>query len=125
MRNLSYYFIGLSTLFALAGMAYGMYMGGTQDFTYSPAHAHNNLLGWLTMAVFGLYYRVAPAAAMTRLAAAHFWVTVAANLIFPIGIGMTVTGQGEALAIGGGALVIVSMVLFAIVVWRDRSAVTA
>lgn len=125
MRNLSYYFIGLSTLFALVGMAYGMYMGGTQDFTYSPAHAHNNLLGWLSMAVFGLYYRVAPAAAMTRLAAAHFWVTVVANLLFPIGIGMTVTGQGEMLAIVGGALVIVSMVLFAMVVWRDRSAVTA
>ena len=125
MRNLPNYFIGLSTLFALAGMAYGMYMAGSQDFTYSPAHAHNNLLGWLSMAVFGLYYRTSPIAALSTMAAAHFCVSVAANLIFPIGIGMAVTGRGEFLAALGGGLVILSMVLFAIVVWRDRPALTA
>ena len=43
MRNISSYFIGLATFFALAGMAYGMYMAGSEDHVFAGAHAHNNL----------------------------------------------------------------------------------
>lgn len=34
-----------------------MVMGIAQDFTLAPAHAHLNLLGWVTMALYGLYHR--------------------------------------------------------------------
>ncbi len=44
-------------LAALTGMTLGMIMGIEQDFTLAPAHAHLNLLGWVTMALYGLYHR--------------------------------------------------------------------
>ena len=44
----------VAALSALGGMALGISMGITQDFTLSPAHAHLNLLGWVTMALYGL-----------------------------------------------------------------------
>lgn len=47
-------FAGLS---ALMGMVAGIVMGILQDFTIAPAHAHLNLLGWVTMAIYGLYHR--------------------------------------------------------------------
>jgi hypothetical protein len=47
-------FAGLS---ALVGMIAGIVMGILQDFTIAPAHAHLNLLGWVTMALYGLYHR--------------------------------------------------------------------
>lgn len=47
----------VAALSALGGMALGISMGITQDFTLSPAHAHLNLLGWVTMALYGLYHR--------------------------------------------------------------------
>ncbi len=42
---------------ALIGMVAGIVMGLLQDFTIAPAHAHLNLLGWVTMALYGLYHR--------------------------------------------------------------------
>jgi hypothetical protein len=44
-------------LAALGGMTLGMQMGISQDFTLAPAHAHLNLLGWVTMTLYGLYHR--------------------------------------------------------------------
>lgn len=42
---------------ALGGMVLGIVMGIRQDFTLAPAHAHLNLLGWVTMAIYGLFHR--------------------------------------------------------------------
>jgi hypothetical protein len=36
---------------ALIGMCSSIYMGIAQDFTLAFAHAHLNLLGWMTMAL--------------------------------------------------------------------------
>ena len=35
----------------------GIYMGMHEDFTLAPVHAHINLLGWVTLALYGLYHR--------------------------------------------------------------------
>jgi cbb3-type cytochrome oxidase subunit 1 len=123
MKSLPYYFIGFATLFALLGMIYGMYMAGSEDHTLAGAHAHNNLLGWVTMAIYGLYYRVAPSS-ITRLATAHFAVALIANIIFPIGIAMAILGQSPVFAAVGGGLELLAMLIFAYVVWRNRAALT-
>ena len=51
------YCIGVAAVAALCGMGLGIFMGMNQDFTLMPAHAHLNLLGWVSMALYGLYYR--------------------------------------------------------------------
>lgn len=56
MRISDFCFI-VAALAALGGMGLGIFMGIAQDFTLSPAHAHLNLLGWVTMALYGLYHR--------------------------------------------------------------------
>ena len=35
----------------------GIWMGMHEDFTLAPVHAHINLLGWVTLALYGLYHR--------------------------------------------------------------------
>lgn len=47
----------MAGLAGLGGMSLGIVMGVSQDFTLSPAHAHLNLLGWVTLALYGLYHR--------------------------------------------------------------------
>jgi len=120
MRNIPFYFIGLAAVFALLGMFYGMYMAGSEDHTLASAHAHNNLLGWVTMAIYGLYYVTVPLA-LTRLASIHFGVALFANLVFPIGIALAIMGQTPALAAIGGALQIIGMLIFLYTVWRYRA----
>lgn len=55
--NASYFCFLVAALAAMTGMALGIHMGIAQDFTLAPAHAHLNLLGWVTMALYGLYHR--------------------------------------------------------------------
>jgi len=120
VKSIPYYFIGVAVIFALIGMGYGMYMAASQDHLLAGAHAHNNLMGWVTMAIFGLYYRAVPQA-VTSLATLHFWVTLVANLIFPIGIAIAILGMTPALAAIGGILEIISMLIFAYTVYRHRA----
>lgn len=124
MKNLPYLFIGLATLFALAGMGFGIYMSAIQDHTLSGAHAHNNLIGWVTMALYGFYYKAVPTAAMTRLAMVHFWVAVVGALTFGPGIAMAILGQGEVLVQISSILVILAMLIFAYTVWTNRAGLT-
>ena len=79
--RLSNRFLRLAVLFALIGMSLGYWMGATEQFAASPVHAHINLLGWVSMALYGLFYRVQPGAAQGRLPAVHFWVAVVGLVI--------------------------------------------
>ena len=55
--KLSNAFLRLAVLFALIGVGIGYYMGATHNFVAAPVHAHVNLLGWVSMFLYGLFYR--------------------------------------------------------------------
>src|SRR5882672_8192559 len=77
----------ISVSFGLVGIILGIVMGMRQDFVLMPAHAHLNLLGFVTMFLSALYYRVVPEAAASALARYQAIVNVAGAVVFPIGIG--------------------------------------
>ena len=124
MKHLPYYFLSVAVLQALVGMGLGIFMGISGDYTLAPAHAHNNLLGWVSMAIFGLYYALADEVAAKRLAAVQFWLALVANLVFPVGIALVASGKGELLSIIGSLLEVLSMLLFGFIVWTNRAALT-
>jgi hypothetical protein len=105
----------VAALAALGGMALGIFMGIAQDFTLAPAHAHLNLLGWVTMAVYGLYHRGAG-----RTGGAAGWlqaVTGALGAAFMAGgLGIYLAnGHDERfvpLVITGSLLAVLAMLLF-------------
>ncbi|RAK57415.1 hypothetical protein [Phenylobacterium deserti] len=116
-----------AALMALTGMAMGFYMAAVQDFTLAPAHAHLNLVGWVTMAIYGLYHR-SQRGASGRLR----WVQAIAGALGPPamagGLALLLTSpagselhkRGEVTVIAGSVLAMLSMVLFVVVVGRDR-----
>jgi hypothetical protein len=116
----------LAALMALTGMAMGIHMGAVQDFTLAPAHAHLNLVGWVTMAVYGLYYRSQPGAAgrlrwvqaiLGLLGAPAMAGGLALLLTSPAGSDLH--GRGEASVIVGSVSAMLSMLLFVVIVVRD------
>ena len=125
MKSLPFWFIMLASLFALAGMGFGIWMSASQDHTLAGAHAHNNLIGFVTMALYGIYYRLVPAATATRLAVVHFWVAFAGAILFPIGVGMAILSMGPLLAQISSILVILSMLIFAWTVFANRTGLNA
>lgn len=82
MTNVSRSFMLMGTLFLLAGIPIGMYMGASGNTTLAPLHAHLNLLGFVLMMIFGLVYRNIPEMGGARLATVHFWLhTVGAAVL--------------------------------------------
>jgi hypothetical protein len=55
-------FLRTAVVAVLIGSCLGLAMGVTHDFTLTAVHAHVNLVGWASMFLFGLYYRLTPAA---------------------------------------------------------------
>lgn len=49
-------FFAAAGLYILIGTNWGLYMSVTHDFTTSPAHAHLNLLGFVSLSIMGAYY---------------------------------------------------------------------
>ncbi len=122
MRGVAFWFFFTGTLYVLAGMLFGIQMSMIQNFQLAPAHAHLNLLGWVTMALFGLYYHNVPRAAESRLSWVHFWLATIAVWVFVPGIVLAEKQITEALAIVGSLLVLLQMALFAYVVATTRAA---
>jgi hypothetical protein len=56
MPRVSLAFLTTAALIALAGMAWGSQMGASGDHTMMPAHAHLNLLGFVTLSIMGGVY---------------------------------------------------------------------
>jgi hypothetical protein len=55
--RIAYFCFIAAAVAALCGMSLGIWMGMGGDFRIAPAHAHLNLLGWVTLALYGLYHR--------------------------------------------------------------------
>jgi hypothetical protein len=107
-------------MFLLVGMVWGIEMGIRQEFSLAPAHAHWNLVGGVLLFVFGLYYRMVPAARESALAKWQGSLHFIGALLFPVGVAIVIK-KGEAfivLPIIGSLIVVVAVALFAVVVFR-------
>jgi len=65
-------FVLTGLVFLLIGMAFGLKMSATMDFTMRGLHAHLNLLGFVLMTLFGLCYRSWPKMQEGKLATVHY-----------------------------------------------------
>jgi hypothetical protein len=110
----------VSVVILLAGMLAGIDMGIRQDFVLAPAHAHLNLVGGVLLFLFGLYYRLIPAAGASMLAKVQGWLHIVGGILFPAGVAMVLLKgpSFEAAPIVGSLIVVVAMALFAVIVFR-------
>jgi hypothetical protein len=110
----------LSVVVLLVAMLAGIAMGIAQNFVLAPAHAHLNLIGGVLLFLFGLYYRLVPAAGTTTLAKVQGWLHMVGAILFPAGVAaVLLKGPSvEAAPIAGSLLVVAAMALFAVIAFR-------
>ncbi len=103
-----------AVVLVVIGMVWGIAMAISDDHTTFPAHAHLNLLGWVSLFLFGIYYRLHPAFERSKLALTQVWAWIAGTLIQAIGVAVIFKGmpQGEAAAAAGSIIVLLSMLMF-------------
>jgi hypothetical protein len=109
-----------AVLLAIAGMIWGIVMGVSQDHATLPAHAHLNLLGWVSLFLFGVYYHLHPAVDRSALASLQVWIWIAGTIIMTIGVGLVHSGHeiGDPIAAVSSLLVLVDMLIFGWLVFR-------
>lgn len=110
----------VSVVILLVGMVAGIAMGIQQNFVLAPAHAHLNLVGGVLLFLFGLYYKLVPAAGTTTLAKIQGWLHMIGAILFPLGIAIVLLKgtSFEAAPIIGSLLVVAAMTLFTVIVFR-------
>jgi hypothetical protein len=114
----------VSVVILLIGMLAGIVMGMEQDFALQPAHAHLNLVGGVLLFLFGLYYRLFPAAGQSTLATIQGWLHIVGGILFPLGVAIVVL-KGEsyvAFPILGSLIVFAATALFAVIMFRTSKA---
>jgi hypothetical protein len=114
-----------ATLCVIVGMCLGIWMGVSEDHTLGPVHVHLNVIGWVSLAIIGLYHRSSGRVAtmLDRVQAVTLMLGVPAfagglgvflsttnptveRIIFPVGL------AGTFLCLG-------AMILFLVIVIRD------
>ena len=120
MRGLSLFCLVTAGLYALCAMGLGIVMAASHDHSLAPVHAHLNLVGWVSVALFGIFYHLVPAAASGLLARIQVAIATLGVILLAPGIGIAVTGGTELLAIIGSLLTLTSMALFVVVVVQSR-----
>jgi heme/copper-type cytochrome/quinol oxidase subunit 1 len=122
MPRVSAAFFALGVVCLFIGMCMGAKMGASEDFTLMPAHAHLNLLGWVTMAIYGTFYALTHASLKPKLAWINFWLSALGVVLMVPSLALYLPAHdakfvpgilaGEVATIGG-------LLTFAISVYRE------
>jgi len=129
-------FLKASLVWLSLGVTIGVAMGVHPAWTiYRPVHEHMNLLGFVSMMIFGVAYHVIPRFSghplwRRRLAIWHAWVANAGLACMAIGFAMRVQSSvspavGGTLLGVGGCLSAAGAYLFAYNIWRTIDASVA
>ncbi|HEV2562735.1 MAG TPA: hypothetical protein VGT78_11400 [Rhizomicrobium sp.] len=124
MPKVSAAFFLVAALLLLCGMVLGQIMGMHEDFTLAPLHAHINLLGWVTLALYGTFYALTKDTYSPRLAWINFTLAVVGILaMIPILYLLLTTANGGAkygpMAGMAGGIAMLGLLVFLISVVRE------
>jgi len=118
MKGLAFWFLLCGVISVLIGMAWGLHMAATGDHMMAPAHAHLNLLGFVSFAIFAFYYHLVPGASDGILPRAHLALSLLGLVAVVPGIVLSIRHTSEALAAGGSIISALGMLCFLFVVLR-------
>jgi cbb3-type cytochrome oxidase subunit 1 len=97
--------IKISVIYFLIGITLGLYMSIGHDYVLTGVHVHINLLGWVSLAIAGIFYKLFPHLAQSATAKVHFWLHNIGLPVMMISLAFVVTGAGglftTLLSIGG------------------------
>lgn len=111
-----------AVLFALGGFAMGIAMAASHNHAVMPSHAHLTLLGWVSLFLFGFYYRLHPQIDRRVLARVQVVVWTVGTVLLAGGVALIYSGHrnGEIIAALGSMQLLVALLGFAVLVFRGH-----
>src|SRR5689334_17316198 len=113
--SLAFFFVGAVS--GLLGMLWGAYMGASENFSARDAHAHLNLLGWVTLSLMGTFYALAGAARPKLLSWVNFALSsVGVPLFIAFLVSLQTANPNFAVGWPGFLMVAAGMVTFIVAI---------
>jgi len=122
MPRVSAAFFAIGVVYLLLGMSWGMHMGAANDFAMAPAHAHLNLLGWVTMSIYGTFYALTHASLSPKLAWTNFALAAAGVAVMIPSLALYLANNDAKYVAGivaGEVATVLSLLVFAVSVYRE------
>ena len=113
MLRIDVSFLLLGVLCLLIGLTLGIGLSVAHGFQLALLHAALNLVGFVSLSVFGLTYKLYPALQRSRLAVPHLAMSSLGALLFPFALYVAISREFPVLAYIGFLLVLGGAVLFA------------
>jgi hypothetical protein len=116
MRGIAKAFFATAIVYGILGMVLGLQMAMTHDHGQLPTHAHIMVIGWVSFAIFGLFYHLLGAGVPRWLGLTHLWLAQVSLAGLVVGLYFHYAGQPqfEPLAAIGSMGYAVSFLLFAV-----------
>lgn len=124
MPALAQLYFKTAIVFLIIGIAAGIHMSISGDHEVTGAHAHTNLLGWVTMALFGAYLTFVPEKARSRLARIQYGIYTLGVAVMMPSLYFMLRGNPalEPLVAISSLVVLVGVLLFAVVIFSGKVA---
>ena len=122
MPRVSAAFFAIGVIYLLLGMSWGMHMGASEDFSMMPAHAHLNLLGWVTMAIYGTFYALTQNTLSSKLAWTNFALAAGGVAVMIPSLALYLGNHDAKYIPGlvtGEVLAVLSLLVFGVSVYRE------
>jgi len=95
MQGIGKAFFASALIYGALGIMLGLDMAMRNDHGQMPTHAHTMVIGWLSFAVFGLFYSAHGSAAPRLLAQVHFWLAQGSLAALVVGLYLIYSGQTQ------------------------------
>jgi hypothetical protein len=123
MPKVAELFFRTAIVFLIIGVGVGLMMAISRNHNVIGAHAHINLLGWVTSAIFGGYYALNPAKAEGRLPMTHYAIYTIGVVIMSGSLYMLLSGNAafEAPVAVSSLITFLGVLIFAWIVFAPAS----
>ena len=112
MAQIDRAYVALALALLIVGEVLGFIMGMKNDMTWRAVHIVIVLVGFVTLAIFGVLFRLWPAMKDGALAKAQFWLTAIGTAgVIVGGIMQTLNGSVAVLAASSAVLIAGALIL--------------
>jgi peptidoglycan/LPS O-acetylase OafA/YrhL len=122
MAKIDRVYIATALILLVIGMVLGFYMGAAGDGTVRDTHVALLLPGFVTLALYGVIYRLWPAMKKSPLARVQFWSAAIGTALMIVGAYLFQAGMGVIVIAIGSVLAILAAVLLTILFWTRSEA---
>jgi cbb3-type cytochrome oxidase subunit 1 len=95
MRGLGKGFFVSALVYGVLGMLLGLHMAISNNHGQMPTHAHIMVIGWVSFAIFGLFYAMFENFVPQALARIHFWLAQVSLAALVVGLLLVYSGRPQ------------------------------